>query len=713
MSDFDFSIGFLDQNGNPVQVGPTGWHWPTPFTRSDRRTFYSINYDHNVSGTWDFNSNSSDGKDKILYYENFHFGSDPNLDLSDYTLVVVFNPKDGQSIPEQPSWLSIGGGAMQGTIVNTNQVHFKLDDPRIKDIVSGGADPGIKQFTFIPYDKTENEQYFGKRFASINFSPYTYQVKGDGGIATKDNNKNTYELTSSDIKAKEQLGWTNNALTGIDLLGYPGFKVAIGGIADVLLSYNLGNGPVGDQDLYHLQIDEAIDTNQKLLSQSILVKYEGSDPKYQNLKNWTEIQLDNSRQWAVTGNLNQGLIDGMNRRPFLDNFNLALQDQNQDLISIYEFENTMLQLQSSHGSGKDISNYNPATNPDDRAIAVAGVTFKDSPKRRSSGIQLNYDDGYNWYIPKDTGKTFSQNYSDRIFQAIDQYAAGQPVTKFYNNQGNTIAPVWMFDTQMFTWSDGSDGPEVRSPKSYFERNYQMTPDDNIHVLSNSSNWKDITLIQGNTGSPISIGSYGFTNGAVFNNTLDNINIPRIAQSDSFDGVNGVISNKSAFGTPLISPNGAGIFGNTMTTLKIDSWEYDSNVGNQNEIVDSGVFSALNYNQFNPLADSFIDPINGFATAGQSYAMGSNNFGTIEIPTEVFQNETVKQILYAFGGANDGIKYSAINAWPTNSSGDVVIPYFAHNNDALGFIVTYTRADESLGTQNFLDLRPNTYNLVTD
>ena len=710
---FDFSVFFLDKQDNLVPDGQI-------FKRSDRRTFTSTSPNH-FNDIWDFNGNSSIF-DKLVYYENFRYAVDPTIDLSEYTLGIKFNDVDFQSVPDIPSWLAIGDDAMEGTPGADNTILFKLSDQHIVDNVTGGDSntKAIKQFTFIPYDKDvpDQSQYFGKRFASITFGPDNYDTQGPGGIADQNSQLSQFTINSADIKAKSNgLGWNGDTLEGIPLLGNNDFKVAIGGIADKLLTMDYPGGPSSSDFLYHLNINSAVDIDQQLLSQQILVQYTGDDPTYKQLYgDWQPIMLQNDRQWAVTGSADQGLIDGAQRDRFNDIYNNALATDNTSLVNILQFENSMLTLQSSFDK--------PATNakiyPNERSIAVAGVTFKDNPKRNQSGVQLNYSDSYDWFVARDDSKSFDEIYSERIWTAIQNHASKPPATRALNNGGDGIGAVWMFDNQLFAWADGSDGPETMAPYSFFERNYQMTADDNIHVLSQGSEWQDSTIIQGNTGSALSFGSYGFTNGAVRKNKLGTIAVHRIAQDSNPDGINGVISNKSLYGKPLEGAEGSGIFDNQVERVKVDNWSTVLRTHNQNQIVDSGVFSALNYDFFFNAIDSLVNigmtqnDSYGLRVGGDKTIGGENDFGIVEIPKEVFKNEEVKQILYAFGGKKGGnigdIIYS--NSYWDTLSGLQRIPYFDHNSDQTGFIVTYEDSNSNIYT-NYIDLRANNVQYIFD
>ena len=274
----------------------------------------------------------------------------------------------------------------------------------------------------------------------------------------------------------------------------PGFRISVGGIADLLLKkgYEDKGGLPENAQQYILNVNGTVDTSEQLLSQAILVKYDGKDPKYINkFKDDKVIMLENNIPWHILGS-NDGIIDSRHK----------MED---GTYPNYEFWNRALELQSSHHT-------------DGYAISVAGVTFKDNAKNGKSAIQLNGygSSSYDWWVPTDPNKQYDI-YWTRIKKAIDNYTENNVKTPA--RKGDFISPVHMYDNQIFTWADASDGPETLQANSYFQKNVQMTADDNIKVLSQKSTWEDMTLIQGNTGSSINFSGYGSGNGSITGNNL--------------------------------------------------------------------------------------------------------------------------------------------------------------------------------------------------
>ncbi|MCH2182798.1 MAG: peptidylprolyl isomerase [Mariniblastus sp.] len=720
----------------------TGTSAMDQFYRSDSKTIQLSNVYHK-GNSWNFNE--KDGSENFDHVEAYYFSiknAGENLDLSQFSLGFTFNIGQPMGGNDKPGWLSHYGESIPGTLKAQTTypfVYFHLSD--FQNLKWYGDTQAIKQFTFIPYDQNVNTNFYGKRAVVVSFGPdnitdntgnkHNYPVDGPGGIAQSStlSGDQLQTIAASRLKGKADLGWqltgkkeginqyevqgtgldfskiTNQKLKdGLRLLTYENdWEYAVGSIAHWML--NLSPTQL-NATTFHLNIDERIDTNETLLSQSIFVRNK-------TLSEWTPILLENSNQWAVTSDVDEGVIDGWSRS-VLTNPAVVDKQPNKQLTPTQKFENLMLDLQSSfqkdhwadyHKNTPDVFN-----NPGDRSIAVAGVTFKANPKRNGSGIQLNaYADSYDWTLP---GPALT--YEDKIATAIcnrwgwnvfDPNAKGVIATQFLDGGGDTTCPVWMKDNQMFTFSDGSDGPEVLSPYSYFERNYQMTADDNLKVLSSFSTWNDTTLIQGNTGSAISFASYGYTNGPVAKNSLNKVWVPRITQAKPFDYINGVISNKSCYGTPLVGKgywfNKNGIFDNTIEKVRVDSWVNQAGL-NQNRILDTGVFSALNKNDVFSV-DADFAPGGSFTSRDVSFGINKNDFGDLYLNSSLFVGGSGKALLYAFNDnsiVNGGSlpSYSGDNWYfdHNGKSGEAKIPYFANSHDyenVNGFVVTYTNESE--------------------
>lgn len=666
---YDFSIYWI-KNGKQID-----------YKKSERNFFSQPEYpDHPTiyGNNWIFNQDSNK---KLFRLEHFRQEFPVNEDLSEYTLGISFDQKAG--LPKQKSWLALGRNFMEAskTIYNsrTNEYKVEFDLKELRSALVGTADQGVRQFTFIPYTEEntdpKNIQYFGKRVVSITTGPSDYSYKIPQGYvqATK------YTSEIKNTKALKNL--RNESIL-------PGFTISVGGIADLLLNkgyVNQGGFPENVQQ-YILNVNGKVDTSEQLLSQAILVKYEGKDQRYKTaFPDARIIMLQNDIPWYIIGS-KDGIVDSKTK---------MLQGTYEDS----SFWNKALNLQSSHTGSY--------------AITVTGVTFKDNAKNGDSAIQLNgfNSTSYDWWVPPDPNK-HDEIYWERIKTAIDNYAKpnGIGIKVSEINNGIERSPVHMYDNQIFTWADASDGPETLQANSLFQKNVQMTADDNIKVLSNNSTWDQMTLIQGNTGSSISLGSYGLTNGSVTGNNITNIYVPRIAQYKSFDYINGVISNKTVFNKRMDTLGNFGIYNNFVGTkgndptspewdgVYVASWDKGTGEGDINKIRDIGVLSALNFN--NTFND--IPPLAGNLTTNQHYALGANHF-RFSVANESFVNGP-KQLLYAFGDNKSvsNVAYSGSQWNVNNGGGQSNLSIESNNSFNIGqtFDITIKRIDQEPGLVNF-------------
>ena len=723
------------------------------FNRSDNRTFYIGTIPNGTFPTATLKNWNYGQPHDFCYLEHYRYSVNNNNTprFEDITMMVKL-PQARWPAGEmkfQRASLALNSATMQNT--NPSDPNNGFVDTKTGDLVyffdfttapaefknqlntqaTNNFNPGIpteliKQFTFVPYyPEVENSGYYnGKSAFVLTFGPQDYEINT---INNSVDPKTTYELSVGQIKSKQGLGWQEKPFNGVEKsvtigqgAGQTTYYCHVGGIADRLLNMSNSNGyaPTVADQVYHLNIDGEVDTSNVLLSQSILITTDKYDPvNPQKVRNWMKpILLENSKQWIVTGG-SEGLVNGTAQFNKYDAYNTDW--NNNQRKHWWQFENQMLDLQSSSDTG------------DHRSIAVAGVTFKNNPKRNQSGIQLNaYNNSVDWWSQNDypwdpasqTHKiqqitdqnTMHGIWESRLTRAVDNFISNNWTTQFVGAKGKVIqngsaqtktCGVWMFDNQMFTFSDGSDGPETLAANSHFERNYQMTADDNLKALSNNSEWVDMTLIQGNTGSAVSFASYGITNGPVYQNKLNTVSIPRICQATTFDDMNGVISNKSVFGKDLQDSSHGGIFDNQFNEVKVHSWErinHDTgkSEGNQNLVCNTGVYSALWFNDNWP----------GAKSSPGTYSLGgpNTNFEMITIPQKVFLNQTTNEFCYAFGDNSKTVYYSGWGTWyAADGTGGQKIPDWNWNTPQttkLTFSV-YPVGHIPPGGQVYIDIYP--------
>ena len=93
-------------------------------------------------------------------------------------------------------------------------------------------------------------------------------------------------------------------------------------------------------------------------------------------------------------------------------------------------------------------------------------------------------------------------------------------------------PARLYDVKTpGTWVGASDGPRVTADGSTFAFVYLQHADDNLKIDSSRGDYHHLTLIQGNIGSAIELGTYGIglRNNAVVDTRVDGVAIHRITQ----------------------------------------------------------------------------------------------------------------------------------------------------------------------------------------
>jgi hypothetical protein len=157
---------------------------------------------------------------------------------------------------------------------------------------------------------------------------------------------------------------------------------------------------------------------------------------------------------------------------------------------------------SSAGSSDGSSAGTPGTAPgtgtvQQFAIDVSEITVSAGPKRGDGSIRLQFT-----RVPLDSGHALE----------------------------DSNEPVSLYDVKSpAAWVDAADGPRVTSNHSRFEFVFLHHCDDNLKVDSSHSTFKHLTLLQGNIGSAVELGTYGIglRQNTVVNATVDGVYIHRI------------------------------------------------------------------------------------------------------------------------------------------------------------------------------------------
>ena len=130
-------------------------------------------------------------------------------------------------------------------------------------------------------------------------------------------------------------------------------------------------------------------------------------------------------------------------------------------------------------------------------IDVSGITISNSPQRNDAAVKLNFapscEGGTNPYIG---------------------YRSGN-------------APVKIFDVKRVVWQEASDAFEV-GQGSYVGHSWILSADDSIKISAPNQKYENMTVLQGNDGGVVNIGSYGSNIGTA-GSSVDGVYVPRIIQ----------------------------------------------------------------------------------------------------------------------------------------------------------------------------------------
>ena len=141
----------------------------------------------------------------------------------------------------------------------------------------------------------------------------------------------------------------------------------------------------------------------------------------------------------------------------------------------------------------------------------------------------------------------------------------------------------LFDyKQVGSWVGQSDGPELLGQETTVDFSYLHVADDAIKVAAPNVRFDNITVIKGNSGGVVNIGSYGKNRG-VDGSLVENIWVPRVVQGDSsVNNIGLVISNTCPYEQALT--------GATIDTLYVPSLGAGGGANSIRSLVQLGVVS---------------------------------------------------------------------------------------------------------------------------
>ena len=157
------------------------------------------------------------------------------------------------------------------------------------------------------------------------------------------------------------------------------------------------------------------------------------------------------------------------------------------------------------------------------AIDVEGITVGFGPKRGSGAVQLNTP-----YAPAVSSLTDTNIGFDS------------------NNFKVNVSDLKVVGN----WIDAADGPEIMGQNSTVESLYLHVNDDSIKVPVNGIKISDVTVLQGDTGGVVDLGSYGYNRGSIKGAVVDGVYVHRITHTTGYDDYNGLVTTRLCPVKPL-------------------------------------------------------------------------------------------------------------------------------------------------------------------
>ena len=134
-------------------------------------------------------------------------------------------------------------------------------------------------------------------------------------------------------------------------------------------------------------------------------------------------------------------------------------------------------------------------------IDVSGITIANSPIRHDAAVKLNF---------------------------VSSCEGG---TRPYIGYRSGNAPVKIFDVKRVVWNGASDAFEV-GQGSYVGHSWILSADDSIKISAPNQRFENMTVLQGNAGGVVNIGSYGYNLGTE-GSSVEGVYVPRIVQGGEF------------------------------------------------------------------------------------------------------------------------------------------------------------------------------------
>jgi hypothetical protein len=218
------------------------------------------------------------------------------------------------------------------------------------------------------------------------------------------------------------------------------------------------------------------------------------------------------------------------------------------------------------------------------------------------------------------------------------------------------------------WIDAADGPEIMGQNSTVKSLYLHVNDDSIKVAVNGIKISDVTVLQGDVGGVVDLGSYGDNRGSISDAVVDGVYVHRITHTTGYDPYNGLVTTRLCPQKPLCDncddPLSANLENATVQNLTVNK------VGDINTVQRPAAIGVLASYTVSDQSEYKLNGVPGFCSrplsGGYADSVTINNIQLLNWDVYVAPSEASK--LYNNAPASDGsITYN----WGTNS--DPTVP----------------------------------------
>jgi hypothetical protein len=556
------------------------------------------------------------------------------IDFSNSKIRV--NKRNGQKLLTMQA--QIKDQILNGSDVNGDQTVWEFDLNDAQAQINGGkwnAQPNNFDITFLPfYDNTPDQvKFFGGDSILVSFGDNYYDY--------------TTEFASQPVQLKTSTSFANydkNTAHIITADNGTQYHMFVGAIADAILQQKQlqpidlvidGSDPNDTEKNF-------VESFKLLLNQNILYKeVNQGEEAYQNLGLGFNHQILVRNDQQVPGRSDStkagALISGCTQ---IDDFNTN-DGWKSNGKSYFDFDDGRKQKWQFFAATLDIISTYESNDVNKPSLAISGITIADAPKRGQGTVQAN--GGYNpiikestWNSNQPAGVTGDALRDFRLKKIANSISQGLPSDDIWDwGNGTFNSAVKLFDNRLIAWETASDGFESNSPNLYSEANFLLTNDDALKIGSRNQQYVSNTLHQGPAGSAIMAGNYGFTNGPVFDSTVDGLFVHRIINDVAQqDPLGGLIGFRTHFNENLVGQqgNGSGIFANNFNNIYVPQMGYDNQFNIQakaNVVTRLGMVPAMSQSTFTSIgARDFGDGLKGLSN--QVYGTGQFNIRNLQV-----------------------------------------------------------------------------------